>query len=119
MWHGWCSLIEIYEHGDEGYDVLHAVWIAEGSSATIDRIGLFGGQEWYALGWKRETYPTFLLAHADGPTELDTSDDMDNAGRVLKKGYSETRGKDGGLNIKFRPRHGWRIRTRSVHKEDD
>ena len=116
---GWCALIETYEHGDDDYDDLYAVWVAEGSPATFDRIGLFGGEEWYALGWQRETYPAFLLSHADGPTELSTSDDMDETGLILKKGYSETRGKDGGLNIKFYPGVGWQIRTRSVHKEDN
>lgn len=112
-------MITTYEHGDDGYDDLHAVWVAEGSPATFDEIGLFGGREWCALGWKRETYPVFLLSHADGPTELDTSDDMDKTGHITKKGYAETRGKDGGLNIKFYLRSGWKIKTRPVHKEDD
>jgi len=82
-------------------------------------LGLFGGREWSALGWKRKAHPIFLLAHADGPTELDTSDGMDKTGRIKRKGYSETRPKDGGQNIKFYPRSGWRIRTRPVHREDD
>jgi hypothetical protein len=44
---------------------------------------------------------------------------MDETGRITKKGYSETRPKDGGINIRFHPRSGWKIRTRSVHKESD
>jgi len=112
-------MITTYTHGDSGYDDLHADWIKEGSPATFEIIGLFGGQCWHALGWKRETYPAFLLCWSDGPTELDTTDDMDYTGRILKKGYDETRPKDGGLNFKFYPRRGWRIRTRPVHKESD
>jgi len=112
-------VLETYCYGDAGYDDLHAVWVAEGRPATFNEIGLFGGREWYALGWKREANPTFLLSHADGPTELDTSDDMDKSGQIKKKGYSETRPKDGGVNIEFHPYSGWQIRTRPVHREDD
>lgn len=109
----------ILQHGDDEYDDVYNDWVANGRAATIERIGLFGGQCWYALGWKREAYPRFLLCWSDGPTELDTSDDMDKSGRILKKGYSETRPKDGGINIRFYPGSGWKIRTRPVHKEDD
>lgn len=108
-----------YEHGEDGYDDLYAKWVSEGRPATFERLGLFGGQTWAALGWKRETYPTFLFQSGDGPTVLDTSDDPDKTGRITKKGYMFTRPKDGGLNIKFDPLAGWRIRTRTVHKESD
>lgn len=112
-------MITTFEHGDNGYDDLHAKWVSEGRPATFERIGLFGGQAWYALGWRSETYPTFLFQSGDGPTELDTSDDMGKTGRITKKGYMFTRPKDGGLNIKFHPLSGWKIRTRAVHREDD
>lgn len=112
-------MITILEHGDDGYDDVYDDWVSNGEAATVERIGLFGGQCWYALDRKNVTYPTFLLCWADGPTELDTSDDMDETGRILKKGYAETRGKDGGLNLEFDPRAGYKIRTRAVHKEDD
>jgi len=112
-------MVTTLEHGDAGYDDVYNDWVADGQAATIERIGLFGGQCWYAYNRENETYPTFLLEWSDGPTELDTSDDMDETGRIQKKGYSETRPKDGGINIKFRERSGWKIRTRPVHKEDD
>jgi hypothetical protein len=112
-------MVEILKHGDDGYDDVYNHWVADGRAATTERLGLFGGQCWYALNRKNETYPTFLLCWSDGPTELDTSDDMDETGRITKKGYSETRGKDGGVNIKYHPGSGWRIKTRPVHKEDD
>lgn len=112
-------MVTILEYGDDGYDEVYNHWIGDGSPAATEMLGDFGGQCWYAFDRKNETYPTFLLEWADGPTELDTSDDMDETGRITKKGYSETRGKDGGINFKFHPRSGWKVRTRSVHKEDD
>jgi len=90
----------LYEHGDDGYDRIRALWVSEGSAASFEEIGTFGGRIWRAIGWKRETYPQFALAVSDGPTSLDTSDDQETVGRVTSSGYLEEMLKTGGVEVR-------------------
>jgi hypothetical protein len=92
-------MIERYEHGDDGYDDLWDKWVEEGSPGRFEEIGTFGGRQWKAINYSNETYPQFVLVAADGPTELDTTDDMEYSGRETKQGYGRTMPKHGGMTV--------------------
>jgi len=91
----------LYQYGEDGYARIHALWLTEGSPAFFEEIGSFGGRQWRAINWKNETNPQFVLAAADGPTELDTSDDLEVVGTKTSTGYEETMKRTGGMTAKM------------------
>jgi len=81
--------------GDADYARLLAKWEANGSAATFEEYGDFGGRMWRAIN--RETAPTFLLKAAAGPTDPGLTKPT-NLGWYPTSGY-EVEMHDTGLRI--------------------
>ena len=92
-------MITRWQYGDDGYDDIHALWVSESSPSTFDEIGLTGGRIYKAINYANEANPQFVLVAADGPTELSTSDDLEETGIEEKPGYERTMPKHGTLRM--------------------
>ena len=92
-------MITSYSPSDDGYDDLYDDWVDSGGAGQFELWGETGGKLWQAIWPQGGTQPTFVLAAADGPTSLSTSDDPEETGVQTAKGYYLTMQEHG---LKFR-----------------
>jgi hypothetical protein len=90
----------LYQYGEDGYDDIWDIWVAEGRPFAFDSIDEDeGGRLYHAINHANETYPQFVIVASDGPSELNTTDPGDDpdeaAGTLLSKGFEYTMPKNG------------------------
>lgn len=108
-----------YRPGDEGYDRIHTLWVAEGSAGQFEERGSFGYRRWSVIDRGNSSGPTFLLRAAAGPTDSGYDEDTGEFKSTLWKGPrtgSEVENRDVGINMRWGPK-GWRISMKSPPKD--